>query len=270
MTLSASDRQRAFHDASLQWVLRESERASRRPLMIGLCAPQGAGKTTFVRALVRLLDAVGRRTVALSIDDFYLTHDEQLRVAEAHPGNRYLEHRGAPGTHDIGLGEVTLEGLRRLGQGDSMRLPAYDKTAFGGRGDRAPVSSWPEVRGPLDVVLLEGWCLAFRAVPGAALSDPALLPVNAALAEYGRWQRQLDALMSFRARSLEQIVAWRVEAEECSRAEGRPGLDRAAAEDYIRRFLPIYEAYQDTILGEGPWGDRRLAFTLDADRLPVS
>jgi D-glycerate 3-kinase len=150
-----------------------------------------------------------------------------------------------------------------------MRVPAYDKTAHGGRGDRSPHADWPEVTGPLDLVLIDGWCLAVRPLDEAALPDPALEPVNASLAEYARWQRHIDALAVWRAKELEQIVDWRVEAEERSRAAGRPGLDRASSEDYIRRFLPVYAAYGPTSTHEPPRRARQLEVVLDANRLPV-
>ena len=41
-------------------------------------------------------------------------------------------------------------------------IPRYDKSQQGGRGDRAPRDTWPVVRGPVDVVLFEGWMLGFR------------------------------------------------------------------------------------------------------------
>ena len=115
--------------------------SSRRPLLVGVQAPQGAGKTTLVTHLLALLPSLGLRSTGVSIDDFYLTRAEQLRLAAAHPGNPYLEHRGYPGTHDIGLGERTLAALQGA-QGPQgpwvVRVPVYDKSLHGGRGDRAP------------------------------------------------------------------------------------------------------------------------------------
>jgi D-glycerate 3-kinase len=257
---------------TLLWLLAETACAapSTRPRVVGLCAPQGAGKSTLVRELLPLLRDGGLRVAAVSIDDFYLPRDAQVALAVRHPGNRVLEHRGAPGTHDIALGDSTLDALRHLGPGAELRVPAYDKTAHGGRGDRVPPGEWPVVHGPLDLVLVEGWCLAFRPVDEASLSDRALLPVNAALADYARWHRHLDALVTWRAFALEQIVDWRVEAEERSRAAGRPGLDRAASEDYIRRFLPVYETYAHTATASPPPRARQLEVILDADRLPLT
>lgn len=47
------------------------------PLVVGLSAPQGSGKTTIVRFLRQLLQGRGLSTVVLSIDDFYLTNAQQ-------------------------------------------------------------------------------------------------------------------------------------------------------------------------------------------------
>ena len=265
-------RERRIHHLyvpTLLWILGECVRGPRRPVVVGLSAPQGSGKTTLVRELLPLLSDAGVQVAAVSIDDFYLPREEQVRLAQEHSGNRILEHRGAPGTHDVALGEATLERLRHLGPGETMGVPRYDKTLHGGRGDRSPVANWPKVTGPLDLVMLEGWCVAFRPVSGVALANPALEPVNAYLARYVRWQRQIDALLVWSAKELEQIVGWRVEAEERSRAEGRPGLDRASIEDYIRRFLPVYAAYARTATLEPPARERQLEVVLSAERLPI-
>jgi D-glycerate 3-kinase len=255
------DRDLGFY---LSWLHSQVEQQASRPVFIGLSAPQGAGKTTLVRRLVPTLEARGLRAVAISIDDFYLTRGEQLALAAAYPGNRILEHRGAPGTHDVSLGDAVLERLSRLGTGETTKLPAYDKAAHGGRGDRAPEDTWPVVVGPLHVVLLEGWCWAFQPVPESALVDPALGPVNDALPGYARWQGRMHSLLAWRAQNVESIVSWRVAAEAQARAAGRAGLDPAAAEDYIRRFLPVYRTYQDTV-ARGPWSAHVLALDLAAE-----
>jgi D-glycerate 3-kinase len=240
-----------------------------RPCLIGIQAPQGAGKTTLVRYLLDLLPSLGLRGAGVSIDDFYLTRDEQLRLAAAHPGNPYLEHRGYPGTHDIGLGEATLAALRGLAGSDSAaaagaRVPVYDKSAHGGRGDRAPATAWRDVTGPLDIVFVEGWMLGFSPLPEAALADPALVAPNRALASYDRWHRLLDAFVVLRATDPRFVLRWRVEAEEAMRASGRPALDRAAIEDYIRRFLPAYATYGGAPPHIPP--DRQITVWLDEQR----
>ena len=63
------------------------------------------------------------------------------------------------------------------------------------------------------------------------------------------------------------VLRWRVEAEEKVRASGRGSLNRAAIEDYVRRFLPAYATW-----GGPPPNiarDRRLDFVLDERRRAI-
>ena len=242
-------------------------RSRRRPLILGLQAPQGAGKTTIGARVLAALPGLGLRATSVSIDDFYLTRTEQLALAAAHPGNPYLEHRGYPGTHDIGLGERTLGALRELGAG-RMRLPVYDKSLHGGRGDRAPESDWRDVAGPLDLVIVEGWMLGFEPVTESRLPDPRLAFPNQALASYARWYQHLDAFIVLRPLDWNYVVKWRVEAEENMKAQGKPGLSREAIEDYVRRFLPAYAVWA----GRPPARiapDRALTVEIDEHRRAV-
>jgi D-glycerate 3-kinase len=69
-----------------------------RPFFIGLNGVQGAGKTTLVSALAHTLqEEIGLETLVLSIDDLYLTHDDQVALAKEHPRNPLVQHRGEPG-----------------------------------------------------------------------------------------------------------------------------------------------------------------------------
>jgi D-glycerate 3-kinase len=244
---------------------------SARPLVIGIQGPQGAGKSTMTRALLEALPALGLSGITVSIDDFYMTRAGQLAVAAAHPGNPYLEHRGYPGTHDIELGEKTLAGVvggRRGGpSGPPITIPAYDKSAHGGRGDRAPVDQWRTVSMPLDLVFVEGWMLGFEPVAESSLTDPDLVAPNRALAEYARWYRYIDAWVVLRALDPTYVLTWRVEAEERMKASGKPGLSRADIEDYIRRFLPAYATWGGAPAGVPP--ERRLEVVVGGDRAPV-
>jgi D-glycerate 3-kinase len=242
-------------------------RTASRPLLVGLQAPQGAGKTTMVSQVIARLPDLGLRGAGVSIDDFYWPRDEQLRLAAAHPGNPYLEHRGYPGTHDVELGATTLASLRGLGSGGDTRVPVYDKSLHGGRGDRTPASLWRTVRGPLDVVFVEGWMLGFAPVPDADLGDARLVAPNRALAAYDRWHQQLDVFVSLRAIDPTSVLRWRVEAESAMQARGLPGLDRAAIEDYIQRFLPAYRLYGGAPRRFAP--DRQLVIQLDDRRRAV-
>ena len=243
-----------LYQAVLDFCRAQLAAQSTRPLVIGIQGPQGAGKTTLTRALLDALPAYGLTGTTVSIDDFYMTRAGQLEVAAAHPGNPYLEHRGYPGTHDIALGERTLEGLRSGGPSGprNVVIPVYDKSAHGGRGDRAPVEQWRTVRMPIDLVFVEGWMLGFTPVADSSLADSNLVAPNRALAEYARWYRHIDAWVILRALDPAYVLTWRVEAEERMKASGKPGLSRADIEDYIRRFLPAYQTWGGAPEGVAP------------------
>lgn len=229
--------------------------------MIGIQGPQGGGKTTLTRVLEGLSLGFRDRPCSVSIDDFYMTRAGQLEVSAAHPGNRYLEHRGYPGTHDIALGAATL---RQLRAGTATRIPAYDKSAYDGRGDRAPESEWRLVTGPLDIVFVEGWMLGFEPVADSQIADPHLQIANARLAGYSAWHELIDAWVVMRAVDPDYVLSWRVEAEEKMKAAGKPGLSRADIEDYIRRFLPAYRTWGGAPAAVPP--ERQITFAIGRDR----
>lgn len=142
--------------------------AASRPFFLGISGPQGSGKTTLATALAATLRSHPHslNVVALSLDDIYLTHADQVSLRGLYPDNKLVRYRGEPGTHDIGLGKRVFQSLK-----DQLetKLPAYDKSAFGGQGDRVDEACWEKVQGPYDIVIFEGWCVGFR-----ALSDPVL------------------------------------------------------------------------------------------------
>lgn len=102
--------------------------------------------------------------VTLSLDDLYLTHDDQVQLAKNNPTNPLLQHRGQPGTHDLPLAESVFASLR---SGRPTAIPQYDKSAFSGQGDRVPQAQWESVNEPgqeqIKVLIFEGWSVGFRA-----------------------------------------------------------------------------------------------------------
>jgi D-glycerate 3-kinase len=201
-------------------------RASRAHV-IGVSGPQGGGKSTLTARLVASLGSAGLRAATVSIDDFYRTHAGQRDLAARHPGDRCLEHRGYPGTHDVALGDRVLGALATQRTG-FVAVPSYDKSAHGGRGDRA--SAELLVEAPLDVVLVEGWMLGFRALPRDQC-PPSLRATNDHLPEYERWHARLDAFVHLVAGDPAWIVDYRVDAERAATtgAAARRGADAQAA-----------------------------------------
>jgi D-glycerate 3-kinase len=237
------------------------------PFVVGLCGPQGSGKTTAAEVIRRRLAKAGRSCAVVSIDDFYLTRAERQRLAATvHP---LLATRGPPGTHDLELALATFEALRMVGE---IALPRFDK----GHDDRAPREAWPLVRTPPDCVIFEGWCVGARPQPTQAL----LAPINALEREEdadGGWRAwvntqlagayqglfaQIDQLVLLRA-PFEQVLAWRSEQErDLAEAGGGPQvMDQAE----LARFIQFYERISRWIDEEMP-ARADLVVALNPDR----
>lgn len=191
------------------------------PLFVGVQGPQGSGKTFLTSHLRSLLaePPCSLSVAVLSIDDLYLPHAGLRALAETHPRNRLLHGRGQPGTHDVELGNGILKVLKAINDGEvgcgpgEVVLPVFDKSLFDGEGDRA--AQGQVVRGPLDVVVLEGWCIGFypvrrevveerwyQLVPGlddfdmqSFVSLEDVLEVNDLLRAYVEWWQTFDAFI---------------------------------------------------------------------------
>ncbi|XP_019458431.1 PREDICTED: D-glycerate 3-kinase, chloroplastic-like isoform X1 [Lupinus angustifolius] len=246
------------------------------PLVIGFSAPQGCGKTTLVYALDYLFQVTGRNSATISIDDFYLTAEGQNKLREAYPGNALLELRGNAGSHDLALSIETLTALTKMTrEGTKTKLTRYDKSAFSGRGDRADSSTWPEVEGPLTVVLFEGWMLGFKPLPVEAVTavDPQLEIVNKNLeAYYDAWDKYVKSWIVIKIKNPNCVYQWRLQAEIAMREAGKPGMSDDEVRDFVSRYLPAYKAYLPTLYSEGPNGSdpkHLLTIEIDEGRNPI-
>ncbi|KAK4267494.1 hypothetical protein QN277_024267 [Acacia crassicarpa] len=246
------------------------------PLVIGFSAPQGCGKTTLVFALDYLFRTTGRKSATISIDDFYLTHEGQCKLRESNPGNALLEFRGNAGSHDLDFSIETLTALINLKtEGSKMKLPRYDKSAFSGRGDRSDPSSWPEIEGPLTVVLFEGWMLGFKSLPVETVKavDPQLEVVNRNLeAYYDAWDKFIKSWIVIKIKDPSCVYQWRLQAEIAMREAGKPGMSDEEVRDFVSRYLPAYHAYLPTLYSEGPNGSdpqHLLTIEIDEGRNPI-
>jgi len=227
------------------------------PLVVGLCGAQGSGKSTLAGALHARAEAAGLKAAVLSLDDLYLP--PEARPVGVHP---LFATRGVPGTHDVALGLRTLDELRA---GKSVALPRFDKA-----NDRpAPVSDWPQIDGPVDLVLFEGWCVGARPQAMPALSDPVnalerdedpdgvwRACVNQRLStDYaGLWAR-IDRLILLAAPGFEVVKGWRAQQEDALRqklrAEGREGAG-LMDDQALTRFIAHYERLTRHILVDMP------------------
>lgn len=228
--------------------------AGARGFLVGIVGPQGSGKSTGTAVLRLLLEDAGLRVASFSLDDLYLTRRERLALASTvHP---LLRTRGPPGTHDVEMG---VELIARLVAGESVALPAFDKSAD----DRRPRSEWQEFEGPADVVLFEGWCVGARPQDEAELSQP----VNALEREQdpdGTWRRyvnrslqayqamfsSLGMLIQMRAPDFDRVLRWRREQE--AKLRSATGGRHVMTDLEVANFIQHYERVSRHIDREMP------------------
>lgn len=223
---------------------------SHRTVIVGISGSQGSGKSTLASLLVVLLrEMMGLRSINLSLDDFYHTHEHRQQLARnVHP---LLATRGVPGTHDVTLAIDTLKALGRDGE---VAIPRFNKAVD----DRAPTSEWPRVLAPLDVVFLEGWCLCIPCEDDAALKSP----VNTLESDEdgdSRWRQYVNAqirgpyaglyalvdyLVMLKAPDFGKVYEWRQNQEDklsASVAAGNVSGSRLMNRDQLQRFIQHYE-----------------------------
>ena len=248
-----------------------------RTLIVGLNGAQGSGKSTLAARLRQLLQQVhGHTTCVVSIDDFYATRAQREVLARTvHP---LLRTRGVPGTHDIGLALRVLERLRGLGSSESLRLPRFIKA----QDDRAPEGTGERVSGPIQIVLLEGWCVGTPPQDMADLAEP----INRLEAEEDRdavWRRHvnaqlgagyaslfasLDRLVVLQAPAFEVVHRWRLQ-QEADNAAAAPDGAHVMDPPALERFIAHYERLTRHALRVLP--DRAdVLIELDPERRPLA
>jgi D-glycerate 3-kinase len=242
----------------------------KRPRLIAVNGAQGSGKTTLCRFLETLLIEHNLRTVTLSLDDLYLTRAERLDLAQhVHP---LFATRGVPGTHDVALGEAIIDDLLA---GRTAALPRFDKSID----DRAPVRRMVEP--PIEVVLLEGWCVGAVPQPAGDLQRPVneleryedaegvwRREVNRRLAtDYAQLFARPELLVMLQVESFDTVRVNRALQEQklaASNPEGTALMDEAALE----RFVMHYERLTRWMLEEMP-GRADVVIPIGADQRPA-
>ena len=226
------------------------QKVANKPLVVGINGSQGSGKSTLAALLCEYAQKMHRiSAVTFSIDDFYLTRTERTHLANTiHP---LLATRGVPGTHDVNLMLTTLEQL--LAGNTHVPIPRFDKACD----DRAKKDQWDSCNKPLDLIVIEGWCLG--ATPQT--SRELIKPVNDVEANEdpsGRWRTYIndqlrdhysdvfeliDYWLMLRAPSFDCVFKWRAEQEQKLRDTLPLQADTTGVmnEQQLARFIKHYQ-----------------------------
>jgi D-glycerate 3-kinase len=242
--------------------LSAEKQSLQRPLIQGILGGQGTGKTTLAEVLRLILGQLGYSTVSLSLDDLYKTYADRQKLQKADPR---LIWRGPPGTHDLELGIAVLDRLRSdqnsalkfvdRSQSEftenckikNIEIPRFDKSAWGGAGDR----THPEIISGVDIVLFEGWFVGVEPIVEQQLNQflagapcPILTEsdrqfardMNAKLHDYlPLWQR-LDKLIVLYPKDYRISQVWRNQAEREMMAAGKAGMTELEINQFVEYF----------------------------------
>jgi len=231
-----------------------------RPILVAVNGSQGSGKSTLCAYLEMAIAAKHQlRVVTLSLDDFYYTREHRINLSqEVHP---LLATRGVPGTHDMGLLASTLDALLDPARSSIVEIPRFDKA----RDDR--FGEWQQQEQPVDIVLLEGWCLGVRPQP----IDQLVEPVNVLEKEEdpdGLWRNhvnaeivraflplyaRVDRWIMLQAPGFDCVYQWRLEQEQkLADAQGSTRGKRVMNPDQLARFIQFYQRLTEACLKELP------------------
>ncbi|WP_236074849.1 phosphoribulokinase [Teredinibacter purpureus] len=251
--------------------------AQHSPLILGIQGTQGSGKSTLADFLRLILEhSCQMRCAVLSIDDFYLTRAQRQSLAKTvHP---LLATRGVPGTHDLALAKNTLQQLQTLTTGESCSLVRFDKATD----DRASKEYWTHLNGPIDIIILEGWCVGLSAEAEPELVNPINTLeanedptgvwrhyVNSQLADqYATLFKLIDYLAVLKAPSFDCVFQWRLLQEQklkqkwlLSTPEKRKHSNIQSPKD-IERFISHYQRLTEHALNTLP---KQADWTLSLD-----
>jgi D-glycerate 3-kinase len=239
-----------WFDPIIENLIKHHNRA-KTPLIVGINGCQGSGKTTLADYFSTSFKAHGLRSVAMSLDDFYLTSEQRQSLASnTHP---LLATRGVPGTHDIPLALATINALKH--NNGVVSTPRFNKAVD----DRVPQERWTRIDTPVDVIILEGWCIGIE----GQIEQDLMQPINQLEALHdadGKWRhyvnqqitnnytelwKLIDSLIMLKAPSFNCVFHWRLEQEE--KLYLRHEKDEQAASNKImspfevKNFVQYYE-----------------------------
>lgn len=250
--------------------IRRYKKTYRPVLFIGVNGCQGSGKSTLTAFLTDYLtEKYNLSIVNLSLDDFYLSKDSRLRLAEKkHP---LLATRGVPGTHNIKLLDETINALKK--QKPNTKISKFSKAAD----DLYPHDQWDTCPDKIDIVLLEGWCWGVLPQTPNELINPvnnfeAIQDKNTAWRKYVNQQlneyyqplyAHMNLWIMLQAPSFMSVENWRWQQEEklALKNSGKGVMSKQQVHNFIQYYQRLTQVCLTTLPSKCHW-----VLTLNEDR----
>ena len=215
--------------------------------IIGLSGGQGAGKSTITGILKLILKKkYGLNICVFSIDDFYKTKNERLRMSrKKHP---LFITRGVPGTHDIKLLNQTIRKLKQK-KFRTVLIPKFDKS----KDDRYRKNKWQKIKTKPDIIIFEGWCVGTTHQNNNELKRPINL-IEKKYDENLKWRKtvnnlikkryknifnKIDKLVFLKVPHFNYIIKWRWLQEQKMKLTTKSKKTMSKTE--VKEFIMFYE-----------------------------
>ena len=215
--------------------------------IIGLSGGQGAGKSTITGILKLILKKkYGLNICVFSIDDFYKTKNERLRMSKKkHP---LFITRGVPGTHDITLLNQTIRKLKQK-KFRTVLIPKFDKS----KDDRYRKNKWQKIKTKPDIIIFEGWCVGTTHQNNNELKRPLNL-IEKKYDENLKWRKtvnnlikkryknifnKIDKLVFLKVPHFNYIIKWRWLQEQKMKLTTKSKKTMSKTE--VKEFIMFYE-----------------------------
>ena len=217
-------------------------------LFLGFSGGQGAGKTTISEILKIILKKYFKRKIlTISIDDFYNTLNERIRMSKAiHP---LLKTRGVPGTHDLNYLNNFFNLLNK-NKFKKFKIPKFNKSLD----DRFNKRNWLNIKTKPEIVILEGWCVGAKPQASYLIKKPINILeksedkdmfwrkyVNEKLKnEYRKIFLKIDSFIFIKVPNFKMVFKWRLLQE--LKLRKRSHLNKKIMSyNKIKRFIMFYE-----------------------------